>query len=111
MSKIDRKAAIAAYKERKDASGIFAVRCQASGRVWVGQTLNPDTIQNRIWFTLRQSGHPNRDLQNAWSASDGSNFTFELLERLAEEDSSYVRDALLKERAVHWRSTLKAEVI
>ena len=33
----DRKAAIAAYKERKTIAGVFVVRCAASGEAWVGQ--------------------------------------------------------------------------
>lgn len=107
----DKKAAIAAYKERKTAAGIYAVRCAASGQVWVGQTPNLDTIQNRIWFSLRMGNSPHRDLQEAWSAQDGDHFTFEALERLDNEESAYVRDALLKERAVYWRSELAALAI
>jgi hypothetical protein len=106
-----RKAAITAYKERKSSSGIFSICCVATGQVWVGQTLSPDSIQNRIWFSLRQGRHSNRELQAAWSASDGADLSFELLERLDEEESAYVRDALLRERAVHWRATLKAKTI
>ena len=49
----DRKAAIAAYKERKTIAGIFVIRCKASPQAWVGQTPNLEKVQNRIWFTLR----------------------------------------------------------
>ena len=64
----DRKAAIAAYKKRKSAAGIYAIRCVPTGQSWVGQTLNLETIQNRIWFSLRAGGHSNRELQRAWVA-------------------------------------------
>ena len=64
----DRKAAIAAYKKRKSAAGIYAVRCAPTGESWIGQTLNLETIQNRIWFSLRAGGHSNRELQHAWTA-------------------------------------------
>jgi hypothetical protein len=111
MNREDRKAAITAYKERKTAAGIFAVRCTASGQIWVGQTPNLDTIQNRIWFTLRLGSNSNRDLQSAWSAHGGDQFTFESLERLKDEELPYVRDAVLKERALHWRSMLNASII
>jgi hypothetical protein len=111
MNRDDRKAAITAYKERKTAAGIFAVRCTASDQIWVGQTPNLDTIQNRIWFTLRLGTNSNRDLQSAWSAHGGDNFTFEPLERLKDEELPYVRDAVLKERALHWRSMLNASII
>jgi hypothetical protein len=102
----DRKAAAAACKKRKNVAGIFAVRCAATSQAWVGQTLNLDTIQNRIWFSLRVGSHSNRDLQSAWSAHGGDDFTFEVLERLKDEELSYVRDKTLKERLIHWGSTL-----
>jgi hypothetical protein len=102
----DRKAAIAAYKKRKSAAGIYAVRCTASGETWIGQTLNLETIQNRIWFSLRAGGHSNRELQRAWTAHGADAFSFEPLEQLKDEELAYVRDTLLKERFIHWQSTL-----
>jgi hypothetical protein len=111
MKTEDRKAAIAAYKKREPAVGIFAVRCAATHETWVGQTLNLDTIQNRIWFSLRQGSNTNRELQRAWSAHGAENFTFESLEQLKEEELAYVRDALLKERFSHWRATLNGLAI
>jgi hypothetical protein len=102
----DRKAAITAFKKRKNSAGIFAVRCKPTSEVWIGQTLNLETIQNRIWFSLRVGNNSNRDLQRAWSAHGEASFAFEPLEPLKEEELPYVRDALLRERAVYWRSML-----
>ena len=107
----DRKAAIAAYKERKAVAGIFAIRCKASSQAWVGQTPSLDKIQNRIWFTLRQGSHTCRTLQAAWSTHGPDSLTFEECERLDEEETAYIRDALLKERAVHWRAQRNAEAV
>lgn len=108
---IDRKAAIAAYKERKTIAGIYVVRCAASGEAWVGQAPNLETIQNRIWFSLRQGGHTCRSLQAAWNAHGEAGLAFAECERLEDEETAYVRNALLKERALHWRAELKAEAI
>ena len=106
----DRKAAIAAYKERKTIAGIFVIRCKASAEQWVGQASNLEKIQNRIWFTLRQGSHTCRSLQTAWTAHGPDNLTFEACEQL-EEEVPYIRDALLKERAAYWRAQLGAEAI
>lgn len=106
-----RKAAIAAYKERKTYAGIFLIRCAVTAETWVGQTPNLEKIQNRIWFSLRQGSHPCRSLQAAWTAHGSDSFTFEECERLEEEETPYVRDGLLKERALHWRSQLGAEAV
>jgi hypothetical protein len=102
----DRKAAIAAYKKRSSIAGIFAVRCAGSGQVWIGQTLNLETVQNRIWFSLRAGGHANADLQKAWSAHGAKDFSFEQLERLKDEELAYVRDKLLREREIYWCAAL-----
>ncbi|MBR0986305.1 GIY-YIG nuclease family protein [Bradyrhizobium liaoningense] len=108
---IDRKAAIAAYKERKTIAGIYVVHCAASGQTWVGQAPNLETIQNRIWFSLRQGNHNCRNLQAAWNTHGETGLTFGERERLEDEETAYVRNALLKERMLHWRDELKAEVI
>ena len=108
---IDRKAAIAAYKERKTVAGIYVVRCAASGEAWVGQASNLETIQNRIWFSLRQGSHTCRRLQTAWNMHGEAGLTLGECERLKDEASDYVRNSLLKERMLHWLSELKAEPI
>jgi hypothetical protein len=111
MQGSDRKAAIAAYKEQKAAAGIYAVRCAPSGQCWVGRAPNLSTIQNRIWFGLRQGGDPHRSLQAAWKAHGPEAFTFEVVERLEDEDSAYIRDKTLKERFDHWVKELGAEAL
>jgi hypothetical protein len=106
-----RKAAITAYKERKTFAGIFLIRCKATAETWVGQTPNLEKIQNRIWFSLRQGSHTCRSLQAAWTTHGPDNLTFEECERLEEEETPYIRNALLKERALHWRAQLSAEAV
>jgi hypothetical protein len=104
----DRKAAVSAYKERKVESGIYTVRCVASGEVWVGSTPDLSKIQNRLWFTLRQSTNAHRSLQTAWNAHGAEAFSFEIVERLDEEAIGYVRDRVMKERLVQWAEQLRA---
>lgn len=110
MQKQERKAAIAAYKERKAVPGVFAVRCDASGEAWVGAWADVDTIQNRIWFSLRQGAHHNRDLLTAWKKHGEDQFRFEVLERLDEKDDAFFTpNAFLKTRAAHWLRSLEAK--
>ena len=106
-----RKSAIADYKKRESVAGVFAIRCRATGEIWVGQALDLEKIQNRIWFTLRMGDHRNAELQRAWSAHGEDNISLETLERLEDEELAYVRDKLLKERVQHWRAELKASAV
>lgn len=105
-----RKAAVSAYKERKVVAGIFAVRCQATGQVWVGHAPNVETIQTRQWFTLRQGAHPRQDLLEAWRTHGEEQFTFEVLERIAD-DAPSSHPSLLKNLAESWREKLQANPV
>jgi hypothetical protein len=105
---IDKRAAKAAYRERKSVAGIYAVRCAATGQVWVGHTPTLDTVRNRLWFTLRQNNHIGADLQRAWAEHGADSFTFEVLEPVKDDDLSYTGDGALKARAAAWRAKLGA---
>lgn len=111
MKTEDRKQAIAEYKKRESVAGVFAIRCRATGEVWVGQALDLEKIQNRIWFTLRMGSHRNAELQRAWAAHGADNLSLDTLERIEDEELAYVRDALLKERVAHWRAQLNASAV
>ncbi len=111
MKSANKKAALAAYKERKIPVGIFAVRCAASAEAWVGQSPNLQAIQNRLWFALRLGSCEHKDLQKAWNDYGAGNVTFDVLERMTDEEPSFDRDTLLKERTAHWRKTLGAKSI
>ena len=60
---MDRKAATAAYKERKSVCGIYALRCAPSGEVWVGYAGDMEKIRNRLDFILRSGATPHRSLK------------------------------------------------
>ena len=105
----DRKAAIAAYKERKADVGIYVVRCAASGQQWVGSAPDLRTIWNRLSFTLRQGAGRPASLQKAWTEHGAGGFTFDVLERLDSDDLDFGGDRTLRERVDHWRAALQAE--
>jgi hypothetical protein len=107
----ERKAAIAAYKERKAVAGIYSVRCVPTGRLWVGSAPDLDTIRNRIWFALRQNAGGNRALQSAWNDLGADAFAFAVVERLDEKTLPYFQATALKERLEHWRSALSADLV
>ena len=109
MKSSDRKAAVAAYKERKVVAGIYAVRCRATGQRWIGRAADLATVQNRIWFGLRLGSDPHPTLQAAWHEHGADSFVFEEIERLEEE--ALVPELALRDRLAHWRAALQAEVI
>jgi len=104
----DRKQAIADYKQRKTIVGVFAVRCAASGQVWVGESPHVDTRRNGLWASLAHGNFPNRTLQEAWKEHGQESFTFEPLDALPDDTSPHLVQAELKALADLWREQLQA---
>jgi hypothetical protein len=107
MEKSRRKDLVRAYKERKQVFGIYAVHCEAKGRVWVAGARNLDQQQNRTWFMLQNGGHPNKEMTAAWASLGEASFRFEILEEVTD-DNPLLIDSLLKERASYWLRELNA---
>lgn len=111
MKSAEKRAALAGYRERKAAMGIYAIHCRASGECWLGRSLDLGKIQNRHWFTLRQGNSPHRTLQAAWQQHGGDGFEFEIVEELEPEEVPYARDRRLKDRLAHWCARLGAAAL
>ena len=111
MDRQSRKAAIAAYKERKPAYGVYAVICGATGQAWVGCSRHVDNQQNGLWFTLRLGSSPHASLQAAWNEHGEQAFRFEELERLRDDYPEIGRLDELKKRQSLWRARLEASVL
>lgn len=111
MPDVDKKAAVAAYKERKAVAGVYTLRCVPSGERWVGTAPDLDAIWNRLWFQLRMNASPHRDLQAAWNRHGADSLAFAVVERLEDEPLAYARNATLKARVRHWAEALGARLI
>ena len=110
MDKPNRRDLIRDFKDTKPAAGIFAVRCAATGEVWVGGSPNVAAQENRLWFALRAGGHPKPDMQASWTAHGADAFGFEVLERIEDPDltPAGLKDEL-KSRERRWLETLGAK--
>lgn len=104
MRRDERKAAVAAYKERAAVAAVYALTCTATGAVWVGGSANLDGLANALFFSLRQGSHPHPALQQAFAQHGEAAFALDVLERLPEEPDAQFRAARLRERAAHWRA-------
>ncbi|MEO7177505.1 MAG: GIY-YIG nuclease family protein [Allosphingosinicella sp.] len=110
ISRDDRKAAAAAWKERKAPTGIYALRCLPTGQVWVGQSTDLEAVERRLRFALKMASTPHRSMLAAARAYGEEDFAFETVERFEDDDSSpeFVKFRL-KARVRHWQAELGAE--
>src|SRR5712692_10597157 len=110
-SRAERKEAIKEYKTRKPARGVFAVRCTATGQIWVDATPNLDAAQNSLWFCLRQGLHHSKALQAEWNTHGKDAFQYEILETLDDDVSPIALNDLLKEKKRHWVAHFGAQAL
>ena len=108
MQSNSRRSAIAAYKRRPAAFGVYAVICNATGETWVGISRHVDTQQNGLWFALRQGSSSQASLQAAWRLHGEPEFRFEELDRLRDDFPEFGRPDELKKRCALWRARLRA---
>jgi hypothetical protein len=108
MEKQFRRQAVRDFKERSVARGIYAVRCAATGEVWVGASRNLGQQQNSIWFGLRNGGYINGAVQAAWRTHGEAAFSFETLEEIDAELGPVGQADALKSRLAKWQAELGA---
>lgn len=108
QSKESRKESIRKFKEAKPLLGAFAVRCTATGNVWVGTSRNLDATRNGCWFMLRSGAHQEKSLQTEWKTQGEQGFEYEVLEALGDDVHPLNVSALLKEMKSAWLARLGA---
>lgn len=106
MDSSDKKAAIAAYKNREANAGIYMLRCARSGQQWVGYTPDFDAIINRVTFSLRLGNHVSRTLQAAWNQHGQDCLVLEQIERF--DPKKIPAGEALKARLADWQQELDA---
>lgn len=107
-----RKAAIRAYKERKTARGVFAMRCSETNSVWVDSAMDLEAAENRIWFALRLGGpHTEKSMLTEFQTHGRDKFTYKVLETLDQDVEPIALRDLLKEKKLHWMAQLGARAI
>ncbi|WP_169083552.1 DUF2087 domain-containing protein [Paenibacillus sp. PL91] len=80
MDKAKRKQLTADYQERERMMGVFQIKNNANGKIYVGGSTNLDALWGKEQFILNMDTHPNRELQKEWKQFGGENFSFLILE-------------------------------
>jgi hypothetical protein len=108
---MNRKEAIAEYKNRKTPRGMFSVRFAADAPVWVDATPDLEAAKNSLLFSLRNGLHINKGLQAEWNTHGESAFRYEVLEKLDDDLAPMAWRDLLKDKRKEWLEKLGARAI
>jgi hypothetical protein len=82
----DRKTLSREYKETPRTMGVAAIRNTSNGKSLVVAGVNIPALLNRHRAQLRLGMHPNKALQQEWSAQGADVFAFEILDTLAPSE-------------------------
>jgi hypothetical protein len=108
---MNKKEAIAEYKNRKTPRGMFVVRFAADGPAWVDATPDLGAAQNGLLYMLRNGMHTNKGLQAEWNTHGESAFQYEILEKLDDDLAPMAWRDLLKDKKKEWVAKLGAQTI
>jgi hypothetical protein len=108
---MNRKEAIAEYKNRKTPRGTYAVRFADEGPAWVDATPDLDAARNHTLAALRMGAHRNKELQAEWNARGESAFRYEVLEKLEDDLAPMAWKDLLKDKKKEWVARLSAQPV
>lgn len=79
-------------------SGIYVIKCEKNGKIYVGSSVNLRERWNQHRRTLKSNSHSNKYLQRAWNKYGEKSFKYHVLE-ICDKDR-------LNEREQHWLDVL-----
>ncbi|MOA00419.1 hypothetical protein D3C78_1197780 [compost metagenome] len=80
MDKALRKQLTAEYQERERMMGVFQIKNDVNGKIYIGSSTNMDSVWGKEQFVLNIDGHTNKELQKEWKQFGGENFSYLILE-------------------------------
>jgi len=74
------------YKHMKFQMGVFQIKNNLNGKIYIGSSLDLKAIWNAQKLQLGIGMHKNSDLQKEWKEFGAENFSYEILEEISESD-------------------------
>ncbi|MEI5909657.1 GIY-YIG nuclease family protein [Bacillus spongiae] len=84
--KDDRKYQKQHYKQTHTEMGVYQIKNQQNGKIFMGSSMDLRGIFNRHKFELKFNNHKNRALQNDWNKHGHEMFSFDVLEKIKPEE-------------------------
>jgi group I intron endonuclease len=105
---MDRKEIKRKYKQTSPPMGVYQIRNQVNGKIYIGSSKNLTGIFNRYKFQLKNGSHMNSELQKEFSQFGEESFCFEVLDNLKiQDDPLYNYDDDLKTLEELWLEKLQ----
>jgi hypothetical protein len=74
-----------AYKQTFLPMGVYQIKNNMNGKIFIGNSSNLPGIFNRHRFQLNAKTHSNKELQEDWDVCHSQAFTFDILETITPD--------------------------
>ncbi|MEI7527093.1 MAG: GIY-YIG nuclease family protein [Mariniphaga sp.] len=74
------------YMQMKFKMGVFQIKNNINGKVFIGSSLDLNAIWHAQKLQLDFGIHPNSDLQKDWKEHGAENFSYEIIEEIKQGD-------------------------
>ena len=74
------------YKQMKFKMGVFQIKNDVSGKLFIGSSLDLIAIWHAQKLQLDIGIHPNSELQKDWKEFGAENFSYEIIEEIKQSD-------------------------
>jgi hypothetical protein len=96
------------YKQTPRPMGVYQVKNLASGKIYIGRSIDLNGKLNSEKFQLKNHLHMNKELQNDFNNLGKEKFTFEILDRLPpKEDPNHDYSGDLQTLEAMWLEKLQ----
>ena len=86
MDKLSKKALKEQYKNRVLIGGVYCIKCNKNGDIWVRASTDLKGSKNRFMFSLSMNSSPEPCMAEAWNQFGKSAFSYEILEELQKKE-------------------------
>lgn len=80
MEKLIKKKLKEQYKNRTVTGGVFCIKCNGNGRMWIKFTKDMEGQKNRLAFSISTNSCPEPSMLDEWNLYGARSFSFVVLE-------------------------------
>lgn len=92
MEKHSRKELKEQYKNREVIGGVYCIKCNANGRMWIKSTKDMQSVKKRFEFFTETNTCPEMCMYAEWNQYGPETFSFAVLEELKKGETQTERE-------------------
>ncbi len=92
MEKLSKKELKEQYKNRTVTGGVYCIKCDDNGHMWMKSTKDLEGQKNRLAFSISTNSCPEPDMLTEWNQYGANSFSFVVLEDMKKGETQTERE-------------------